>query len=237
MSTPNDKRVISRRALLEGAAAACAVTVAAPFINRGRYRLFAYSEAEYSARAIALVQRSTIVDMLCILNMNFAQADKWMANPETFTDKDFQRWRDSGINAIHPAVGLGGVNAYESGLTFFAQWNSFIAGSTQYFDRIDTAGDFKRIKGSGKVGVILGLQNAQHFRRPDDVNAFHALGQRVSQLTYNSRNLIGNGSTERRDEGISDFGVAIVERMNQVGMAVDVSHCGDRTTLDAFEIS
>ena len=237
MSTPNDKRVISRRALLEGAAAACAVTVAAPFINRGRYRLFAYSEAEYSARAIALVQRSTIVDMLCILNMNFAQADKWMANPETFTDKDFQRWRDSGINAIHPAVGLGGVNAYESGLTFFAQWNSFIAGSTQYFDRIDTAGDFKRIKGSGKVGVILGLQNAQHFRRPDDVNAFHALGQRVSQLTYNSRNLIGNGSTERRDEGISDFGVAIVERMNQVGMAIDVSHCGDRTTLDAFEIS
>jgi membrane dipeptidase len=183
------------------------------------------------------VQRSTIVDMLCILNMNFTQADKWMASPETFTDKDFQRWRDSGINAIHPAVGLGGVNAYESGLTFFAQWNSFIAGATQYFDRIDSAGDFKRIKGSGKVGVILGLQNAQHFRRPDDVNLFHSLGQRVSQLTYNSRNLIGNGSTERRDEGISDFGVAIIERMNTVGMAIDVSHCGDRTTLDAFEIS
>ena len=63
------------------------------------------------------------------------------------------------------------------------------------------------------------------------------LGQRVSQLTYNARNLIGNGSTERRDEGISDFGVAIIERMNKVGMAVDVSHCGDRTTLDAFEVS
>ena len=66
---------------------------------------------------------------------------------------------------------------------------------------------------------------------------FRGLGQRVSQLTYNSRNLIGNGSTERRDEGISDFGVSIIERMNKVGMAVDVSHCGDRTTLDAFEIS
>jgi membrane dipeptidase len=237
MTTPNDKRPISRRTLLGQAAAAGAAVVAAPFINRGRFQLFAYSGAEYSARAIALVQRSTIVDMLCILNMNFTQADKWMASPETFTDKDFQRWRDSGINAIHPAVGLGGVNAYESGLTFFAQWNSFIAGATQYFDRIDSAGDFKRIKGSGKVGVILGLQNAQHFRRPDDVNLFHSLGQRVSQLTYNSRNLIGNGSTERRDEGISDFGVAIIERMNTVGMAIDVSHCGDRTTLDAFEIS
>jgi membrane dipeptidase len=237
MTAPDNNRVISRRALLEGAAAAVALGVAAPFINRGRYRLFASSQAEYSARAIALVQRSTVVDMLCILNMDFAKAGKWMANPESFTDQDFQRWRDSGINAMHPAVGLGGVNAYESGLTFFAQWNSFIAGTTQYFDRIDSAADFKRIKGSNKVGVILGLQNAQHFRRPDDVNAFHALGQRVSQLTYNSRNLIGNGSTERRDEGISDFGVAIVERMNTVGMAVDVSHCGDRTTLDAFEIS
>jgi membrane dipeptidase len=238
MIVPNDeRRAISRRTLLAQAAAAGAAVVVAPFINRGRYRLSAYSEAEYSARAIAVVQRSTVVDMLCILNMNFTQADKWMAAPETFTDKDFQRWRDSGINVMHPAVGLGGANAYESGLTFFAGWNSFIAGSTQYFDRIDSAADFKRIKGSGKVGVILGLQNSEHFRRPDDVNTFYALGQRVSQLTYNARNLIGNGSTERRDEGISDFGVRIIERMNTVGMAVDVSHCGDRTTLDAFELS
>ena len=97
--------------------------------------------------------------------------------------------------------------------------------------------DLKRIKKSGKIGIIIGLQNSEHFRRPDDVDFFRGLGQRVSQLTYNARNLIGNGSTERRDEGISDFGVSIIERMNKVGMAVDVSHCGDRTTLDAFEIS
>ena len=238
MSRPDDKGPISRRTMLARTAAVAGAAVAgAPFINRRHFRLFAQTQQRYSARAIGLVQRSTVVDMLCILNMNFTKADAWMRSPETFTDADFQRWRDSGINAIHPAVGLGGVNAFESGLTFFAQWNSFIAGRTEYFDRIDSAGDFKRIKGSGKVGVILGLQNAQHFRRPDDVNLFHSLGQRVSQLTYNSRNLIGNGSTERRDEGISDFGVAIIERMNQVGMAIDVSHCGDRTTLDAFEIS
>jgi membrane dipeptidase len=90
---------------------------------------------------------------------------------------------------------------------------------------------------SGKVGIMIGLQNSEQFRRPDDVDFFHGIGQRVSQLTYNARNLIGNGSTERRDEGISDFGVSIIERMNKIGMAIDVSHCGDRTTLDAFEIS
>ena len=238
MTLPNDRSgAISRRALLERAAAACATTLAAPFVNRGRYRLFGWSAAEYSARAIALMQRATVIDMLCPLTLNFPQGDKWFTAPETFTDKEFQKWRDSGITVMHPAIGLGGPNAYEQGLTFFGQWNSFLAGTTQFFDRIDSAADFARIKGSKKVGVILGLQNSEHFRRPDDVTLFYGMGQRVSQLTYNSRNLIGNGSTERRDEGISDFGVRIIERMNTVGMAVDVSHCGDRTTLDAFEIS
>jgi membrane dipeptidase len=122
-------------------------------------------------------------------------------------------------------------------MQFFAGWNSFLAGNDQRLMRVDGPGDFARVKGSGKIAVILGLQNAEHFRRPDDVELFYGYGQRVAQLTYNARNRIGNGSTERRDEGLSDFGVAIVERMNKVGMAVDVSHCGDRTTLDAFEIS
>ena len=101
MSTPNDKGAISRRAMLAktapaGAAAVGAAVIGAPFINRGRYQLFAFTQAEYSARAISLVQRSTVVDMLCILSMNFSQGDKWMASPETFTDKDFQRWREIG---------------------------------------------------------------------------------------------------------------------------------------------
>lgn len=49
--------------------------------------------------------------------------------------------------------------------------------------------------------------------------------------------MIGSGCIERRDAGISNFGVDIIGRMNRVGMAIDVSHCGDRTTLDAFELS
>ena len=103
--------------------------------------------------------------------------------------------------------------------------------------RIDSAASLDGVKTSQKVGVLLGIQNSQHFRSVDDVDFFYSLGQRVSQLTYNTRNMIGNGSTERRDDGLSDFGVSAVQRMNKVGMAVDVSHCGDRTTLDAFEVS
>lgn len=228
---------ISRRSLLRQAAVAGLATAAAPMLNIGRYRLFGQGTPEYSARAIALVQRSLVIDMLGPFTLDFPQQAKWEANPETFSDATFQEFLDSGINVFHPAVGLGGTNAFEVALQWFGSWNSFIAGNDTRLMRIDSANDFARVKASKKIAVILGLQNSEHFRRPGDVNLFHALGQRVSQLTYNSRNLIGNGSTERRDEGISDFGVAIIERMNAVGMAIDVSHCGDRTTLDAFDLS
>ena len=228
---------ITRRALLAQAAMAGAATLGAPMLNLGRYQLFGAGTPQYSARALALMERALVIDMLCPLTLDFAQQARWEANPELLPETLVRELKDSGIHVMHPAVGLGGPNAYEQALLFFSRWNSLLAGSDTRFMRIDSAGDLARVKASGKVGVLLGLQNSEHFRTPADVALFHGLGQRVSQLTYNSRNLIGNGSTERRDEGISDFGAAIIERMNAVGMAVDVSHCGDRTTLDAFELS
>src|SRR5687767_2807177 len=230
-------RKITRREMLKRTALAGAGVAAAPMLNIGRFKLFANSNADYSAKAIDLMGRTPVIDMLSVLTLDFPKQDKWMADPDTFTAADFQPFKDSGINIIHPAIGLGGTNAFETALRWFASWNAFIANNDVYFMRIDSASDIDRVKKSGKLGVVLGLQNAQHFRNPADVDFFRSIGQRVSQLTYNSRNLIGNGATERRDEGISDFGVAIIERMNKVGMAIDVSHCGDRTTLDAFEIS
>ena len=232
-----ENNLVTRREMLRRTAIAGAGILSAPMINLSRFRIFAGSPTEYSARAIDLVKQSTVIDMLSVLTLDFAKQDKWMLDPETFTAADIQPFKESGINVIHPAIGMGGPNAYENTLKFFASWNAFIANHDAHFIRIDSASDLDRVKSSGKLGILLGLQNSDHFRRPDDVDFFRGLGQRVSQLTYNSRNLIGNGSTERRDEGISDFGVAIVERMNKVGMAVDVSHCGDRTTLDAFEVS
>lgn len=229
-------RKLTRRKLLKSVTAAGLAALAAPMINRGRYRLFA-STKEYSARAIGLVGRATVIDMLSPFTLDFVKQAKWFANPESFTAGDLQPFKDSGINVFHIGVGLGGSDAYLETLKFFASWNGFIADHTEHLMRIDSAGDLERVKSSGKIGVLLGLQNSEQFRTPADVNFFRGLGQRVSQLTYNSRNMIGNGSTERRDEGISDFGVAIIGRMNAVGMAVDVSHCGDRTTLDAFELS
>ena len=75
-----------------------------------------------------------------------------------------------------------------------------------------------------------------HFRTLPDVDFFYGLGQRVSQLTYTG-NRIGGGSSDARDPGLSPYGAQVVERMNQLGMAIDISHCGDRTTMDAIVAS
>jgi membrane dipeptidase len=233
----SNTNLITRREMLKRTAAAGAAMLAAPMFNRGRYRIFAGSPTAYSTRAVDLVRQSTVIDMLGPMTLDFNKQSKWFADPESFTAGDLQPYKESGIDIFHPAIGIGGPDAYEKVLQFFALWNGFIANQDEHFMRVDSATDFVRVKQSGRIGILLGLQNSDQFRKPDDVDFFRSLGQRVSQLTYNSRNLIGNGSTERRDEGISDFGVAIIERMNKVGMAIDVSHCGDRTTLDSFEIS
>jgi membrane dipeptidase len=208
-----------------------------PFFNSGSYRLFANSDETYSAHAIELVQRSTVIDMLAPLWISPSRTMKMLGNPENFTAEDFVPFKQSGINVFHIAIGTGGPEAYLETLQFLSGYNTLLARHDNWFERVETPARLDGIKTSGKVGLLLGVQNSEHFRKVDDVDYFYGLGQRVSQLTYNARTLIGNGSTERRDEGLADFGLAIVERMNKLGMAADVSHCGDRTTLDAFEVS
>jgi len=228
--------------LLKGGAAAMASSTlakaaGASMLNLGRYRLFGGGDKTYSAHAIDLVQRTTVIDMLAPLWISPSKTVKMLGNPDNFTAEDFKPFKESGISVFHCSIGIGGPDAYVDCLKYVSSYDSFIARHDDWFQRVDTPARLDGIKASGKVGLLLGLQDSDHFRKPDDVDFFWGLGQRVSQLTYNSRNLIGNGSTERRDEGLSDFGVTIVERMNKVGMAVDVSHSGDRTTLDAFEAS
>lgn len=191
-------------------------------------------------RCIDLVQGSLVIDMLSPLVISPSVRQRWGPDLRGMTAAEEQDFRDSEIDVFHIAVGIGGRDFdehYHNTLVFVAGYNALVAERPELFARIDSAEDLAAVHGSGRAGILIGTQTSSHFRTPDDVDVFHGLGQRVSQLTYNSRNLIGNGATERIDGGISDFGAAIVERMNDVGMAVDVSHCGDRTTLDACELS
>ena len=227
---------VTRREALGAIASGALAIAVAPAILRGRYRLFAESSTEYSARAVRLVERTVVIDMLNQFRFaDFAEhppkSELWLRTPRSFTEADFQQYRTSGIRVF--ALGAGEPN-YEAGIRYFADWNGFIAGYTDWFTRIENAGDFERLKKSNKVGIMLTFQNADHFRTADDVNTFHSLGQRVSLLTYNSTNRLGSGFLADTDMGLTPYGAEIVARMNQVGMAVDLSHCGDKTTLDGI---
>ncbi len=187
----------------------------------------------YSRRAVAVVNRSLVIDMLAPLSLtNTPDSYAQHLSPAKLDD-----YRTCGITAFHNSVGFNGSDAYAEVLAYFAAWSGFVGRNSDHFTLVSLAEDLDRAKRSGKIAMIHGVQNADHFRTVDDVRTFYEIGQRVSQITYNRQNLLGSGSTERVDGGITDFGAAIIAQMNKVGMLIDVSHSGDRTTLEAIEIS
>jgi membrane dipeptidase len=98
--------------------------------------------------------------------------------------------------------------------------------------------DIPRAKTSGRVGIILGLQNSGFIgSRLHRVRALWRLGVRVLQLTYNERNPFGDGCLEPTDAGLSRLGRSAIREMNEVGVVVDLAHAGQRTALEAIEAS
>jgi membrane dipeptidase len=221
--------MITRRSALRGTVC----LLGAPFVSRGRFRLLA-GNTEYSTQTIDLVRESTVIDMLGLLTLDYQKLAAWRTMRDGFQPAELQRLKNSGVTIFHPAVGFTDGNIYEESLKDITGWNIFIAAHADGFLRVDSAADLSAAKKLDKIGIIIGQQNSEHFRTVDDVDGFYAMGQRVSQLTYGP-NRIGGGSTDPRDSGLTAYGAQIVERMNTLGMAVDISHCADKTTLDAIE--
>ncbi len=188
-------------------------------------------------RAFDLVCESNVIDMLSLLTLDWSLLARWHRDPAAFTDADFRKLRSSGIDIFHPAVAFGGARLYEVTQAWFEKWNRLITRHADYFLRIDAPADLGRARQESKIGIILGMQDANHLRCIDDVDAFYRMGQRVTQLTYNAENQLGDGCLVSRDRGLSAFGLEVVARMNALGMAIDVSHCGQRTSLDAIAAS
>lgn len=223
---------IKRRTILKQACATGLGMLGFPMINRGRAAVAATGNGVYSVRAVELVEQSFNIDLKHALDLYPKTVESYLTDPDTFTEKVWLEFRNSGLNVIQTTV-----ETIRDTLHDYALHNSFLASKHNYFTRIDSVDDFDALVGSDKIGMILGSENSTHFKTLDDVDRYYQLGQRISQLTYNSRNLIGSGATERSDGGLSDYGVNVVERMNKIGMSIDLSHCGDQTTLDALSLS
>lgn len=103
------------------------------------------------------------------------------------------------------------------------------------------------VVGAGIVGLFCAVSLQRAGRdvlspRPladsvERIALFHRLGLRVVQMTYNYAELCGDGCLEPRNAGLSRLGFTFVEEMNRVGIAIDLSHVGEKTTLDVTRAS
>lgn len=119
-----------------------------------------------------------------------------------------------------------------------SRWHGMLGKPDSPFHQIETVADLDQAKADGKVGVILGWQNSRPVA--DELDRFHffrRLGLRIMQLTYNYRNAFGDGCLEPEEAGLTLLGRDAVRIMNALGIAIDLSHVGQRTMMNVIELS
>lgn len=155
-------------------------------------------------------------------------------NPER---RRFEEWRDGGVGCVHVTLAIW-QNARDT-LSVIGKWNRLFEQNSDLIALATTGQEIEAIAASGRTAVVFGFQDTSPFE--DDielVEIFHQLGVRIAQLTYNVQNRVGSGCWEPDEAGVSRFfGKNVIAEMNRVGMIVDVSHCTERTSLDAVEYS
>ncbi|WP_262690655.1 dipeptidase [Kordiimonas aestuarii] len=199
-----------RRTFLAGAAAtgAAALTPRAASALQGK-------------DLMALYDNAVVIDTLSF-------AHKW-------DDEEYEAVKQSGYTGIITSLNR---HSLKVALDQLLEWHQRVDEHPDRYMFALKADDFLAAKKAGRMAVMMNFQNATMLEGDvDNIDILYEMGMRCFQLTYNSRNLVGDGSTERTNAGLSDFGVAVVERMNKLGILVDVSHSGKQTTLDAIDVS
>lgn len=142
---------------------------------------------------------------------------------------------ESGYTGFNASVDSGNL---AKGLKNLEEWQKRIQENANRLLLATSANDYVRAKKENKTAIMLGFQNATMVEDSiENLDKLYKAGTRWIQLTYNERNLLGDGCTERTNAGLSDFGIEVVERMNELGIIVDVSHCGKQTTIDGIKFS
>ena len=156
--------------------------------------------------------------------------------PDQFTEEQLNNVRRSGITAVN--LGLCCPSDIKEAYREIAFWHGEINKHSSDLLLVRKIEDIVHAKQVNKLGIIIGFQTAEMFGEElEIIQDFYNLGMRIQQLTYNKRNLIGNGCLEPGDGGLSRFGRKFVARLNELGVAIDFSHCGTKTTADAIEYS
>lgn len=165
------------------------------------------------------------------------------ADPDQpLTDAHVRDARESGLACAHVTVLPVGTTppdaAFAQAVRGLSQIQREIDTHPDTFARVVTVADIQAAKKNRRTGLLCGFQDGVAFETDlSRLEDFHRLGIRVIQPTYNRRNLLGDGCMEPANAGLSRAGVEAIERMNALGILVDLSHCGRQTAADAIRVS
>ncbi|MEA3063935.1 MAG: rane dipeptidase [Sphingomonadales bacterium] len=128
-----------------------------------------------------------------------------------------------------------GPDRFRSAVQSVAEWDALIAEHSAHFAKIESAADIRSARAAGKLGLIYNFQDTTALEGDSArVATFAALGVKQIQLTYNKRNLAGDGCLERANAGLSDFGREVIAKIEEAKVLLDLSHSGQRTIAEGI---
>jgi len=152
-------------------------------------------------------------------------------------DEHFQRAKAGGVTATNHTV-THPPSDFETAMVDMATCRRWISQHEADGLPATSVSHIREAKDTGREAIIFGPQNTEFIgtdlRR---MEAAYQMGVRVLQLTYQRQNWVGSGCGEVRDGGLSSFGRSLVAAMDDLGVVVDLSHCGETTSADAIEAS
>lgn len=152
-------------------------------------------------------------------------------------DAHFERFRAGGVTAVDHTVTQPDIGLAEA-LAAVNECRRWIEAHSEQVILGLNPEDITRAKESGREAIIFGPQDTLFLERDlNNLGAFYDLGLRILQLTYQTRNWVGDGCGEPEGAGLTRFGRDLVREMNRLGMVIDLSHCGRRTAMEAIELS
>jgi membrane dipeptidase len=182
-------------------------------------------------RAMEIHKKSIVID-----GSNVPIVDSFLEKP--ITDSYFERMEAGGVTASNITVPYDIQADSKQAFREFSEHREWLARSSERTSLALCAHDIEKAKLENRTAIIFGPQNSLILdRQVELLRIFHAMGLRILQLTYNTRNFIGDGCMEKANAGLSNFGLEVIEEMNKLGVLIDLSHCGKRTTLEAIEHS
>jgi len=153
-----------------------------------------------------------------------------------WSEKIFRQLNEGGVHALHVTIAY--HESFREMVLNIEEWNGWFERYPELIFMGRTGDDVRRAAAEGRTAIFFGYQNPSPIE--DDIGLIeicHTLGARFMQLTYNNQSLLASGCYEDDDTGVTRFGRQAIAEMNRVGLVIDMSHSGERSTLDAIEIS